>query len=1387
MNASREQQARTATQVRALAATGLASSHLQPFVRLLYDDPRKTRARDRKARTILVESRAAGDEVICRRQRERSGKYTATWAAPTELGPSGCSGEVFNVHSAVNWVELQLWNRFDNGFDVFLGKASASLHQLQERCSEAVASERTVRDSLRTGALWFPLQTSEANGLASHLSLQVECIFTSDPKVLRIREEIQQRRKRKAKKNFTTKRSGEAVDGMDQHEASESGGEVDEGDATSIVDPAFAFTQPFLPVEWSLITSLSIRHLFFHADVERLANFRELVLFADLERELDEDEGLQIHDDHLAAFKACAFSAQYLDHCVETLSQRIQGYSEDYRGLADTRAQLARKNKALVGLLYTLIPAFNTCLTLGWLRTFEIWQKSQRRRLQKENDDLNLLIATYQRVLEKNGDPTVPGDELKQSISLVRGGPKTLLLHESEPGSAPISPTASISSKKPVFLMSWEERERERRLEKDISKAQRIEEEKQRMIQRVQERQQRDDYEALLSKVADIKKQCAARRIQAFIRNVTSVLHAQRCAVENRAATLVQAAWKRSVHVKKYPQRLEARKRELETLLMTQSEREMRQWLTDMEQKQREEATTRAMSPPESIQSNEGGDGLEEPCSPSTSPSKQVVGALVATWRKLHRVFVLAHKARGIDFHALFAEIDLRKDDVIDRAELRLGARSFGVRLDRKITRALITLIRTKCGVPSKPLLVTFEQFMTGFELTPQVLESADPNPLPDTKLEGSTGKEYKTNDPAVVDGTPDTPEDESIRDEALVMAVRAFRAAVYESATGFLAALGKPSTDYRAFRDALAHIFSEFDADGNGQLDVDELVACMSSFNLRLSSDKVSLLRELFVGDRESDKVGVAEFISFVLAHSSSTDEDELGLLGHRIREAIMNRVREAQAQTQSVENAVRLVFAAAYRRNDLQFCSMQEFMRALNRLRLGVTPAQLARLVVRLDRDGDRSISFDELLVWLRIRSKPSPDDDLLTNTGRATPLQLATEKAKALRLLLEKLASALGSPVPAESKKTKLTALFRQVDRDNSGKINQEELQKFISRQDLVPIVGEEVLIQLCGISTMPQNPAALVAQEMMALLDLNANGVTTLKELLTFAQYDTAQNDGNDPVVIEAMRKALKESENNDPERLVIWFSGLPGAIQAAAIRQGEEMKIRVAEFKTALRAKLGGALSVSMQTLDRVVESLDKDSSGWVTTSELYTWAFPPRDLEELLRLVIKSWHIEHQQSSRGDFAVNLYQRFDVDSNGSLAVRELLQGLVAFGLTLSEYEGRVLLISFDLDGDGCWSKSEFLAFVNKLFPTESLIESSSETPTTTAQHTEEVSDNPAVHVPPPDGDEGSNDSAYSDDDLLLESESSNGLSSPAYSEEEEVGVRPVEYSEDFAED
>jgi hypothetical protein len=93
-------------------------------------------------------------------------------------------------------------------------------------------------------------------------------------------------------------------------------------------------------------------------DVERVANFRELVLYGDVARELtdkadDEDDEYALHVDpgHLAAFRIAQLAAQYLSHCVDSLDSRVDEYSDQLCSLTDAAQRLRQRNRALVGLV----------------------------------------------------------------------------------------------------------------------------------------------------------------------------------------------------------------------------------------------------------------------------------------------------------------------------------------------------------------------------------------------------------------------------------------------------------------------------------------------------------------------------------------------------------------------------------------------------------------------------------------------------------------------------------------------------------------------------------------------------------------------------------------------------------------------------------------------------------------------------------------------------------------------------------------------------------------------------------------------------------------------------------------------------------------------------
>lgn len=91
-------------------------------------------------------------------------------------------------------------------------------------------------------------------------------------------------------------------------------------------------------------------------DIERLRGLYQEVLYGDLAQELDDqDSDVCVHEAHLQAFKLCQFSAQYLDHCISTLTARCEDYGQQFQALAHKKQQLLHKNKRLVSSWRTTV------------------------------------------------------------------------------------------------------------------------------------------------------------------------------------------------------------------------------------------------------------------------------------------------------------------------------------------------------------------------------------------------------------------------------------------------------------------------------------------------------------------------------------------------------------------------------------------------------------------------------------------------------------------------------------------------------------------------------------------------------------------------------------------------------------------------------------------------------------------------------------------------------------------------------------------------------------------------------------------------------------------------------------------------------------------------
>ena len=232
--------------------------------------------------------------------------------------------------------------------------------------------------------------------------------------------------------------------------------------------------------------------------------------------------------------------------------------------------------------------------------------------------------------------------------------------------------------------------------------------------------------------------------------------------------------------------------------------------------------------------------------------------------------------------------------------------------------------------------------------------------------------------------------------------------------------------------------------------------------------------------------------------------------------------------------------------------------------------------------------------------------------------------------------------------------IKSLFDAMDANGSKQLNAREIHAFL--KDHTPL------------------PLSAIDSAVMCM-DVGGNCVVSKNEFVAFCSEATESEEVG--VLAEHCRAALMHL---DVPALQAWFEALDPTSRG---------QVRVGEVKKALK-KL---VKLHDHDLDLVLQRLDKDKSGAISTAEMLSWVHPVRDIEVLLALV------ESNASLQALSIEALVAALDVDGNGAVGIDELHAGLNLYGLRLQRAEAALLLEEFDIDNDGILTKGELNAMLN----------------------------------------------------------------------------------------
>jgi Ca2+-binding EF-hand superfamily protein len=532
--------------------------------------------------------------------------------------------------------------------------------------------------------------------------------------------------------------------------------------------------------------------------------------------------------------------------------------------------------------------------------------------------------------------------------------------------------------------------------------------------------------------------------------------------------------------------------------------------------------------------------------------------------------------------------------------------------------------------------------------------------------------------------------EDERRGREKLQKAAEQAESFMTEGAAALLK--GVDPDDRDAMMDALREFFEAMDEDGSGWVESGELKAGLENAGMADGEDVVSALlsradndgdgritlEEFLVCFEEEDALGVSmeeriarsrnrnnrdPRLAKIRALFAQIDSEGVGVISV---EELVEGVERSGLNTQ--EQAVKGLMIDASR-NETGRVTLGEFRELVIKHFEGgtddMTPEEKARhkrsqrklktieaLFEKMDEDGSGSVSSEEMtdaMIRVGLASSQQEIDDILARGDSDGDGELTFNEFMNCFAGLE-----LEEFTPEEKmrmqKRAELTALFHQIDADDSGICTRAEMQ-----------TG---LIEAGVVSTVSQ------VEALLSRGDDDGDGQLTLAEFIDC--FDD-----------------LRETAELSPEhRLTSLFRSLDddggGWVDSRELYEGLQ----------------GVGVSASYDEIKELLLAGDVDGDGRLTLDEFLDCFeninleefFDGADLETVERAAVND---DVEREERVDQAMDMFQDMDADGSGWVSPQEVIAGMARMGMPGTSSEIRKLMQMADTDGDGKIEPDEFI--------------------------------------------------------------------------------------------